>query len=101
LQGGLFHREFPFTPVSEIWVGADIIALNTFAISRDNICQGNRFNCETASIAGNKIRAGEGWLLNQELHNKLIPLTLAFWEDLVAVGQRDVVRRDKSPDGSP
>jgi hypothetical protein len=39
-------------------------------------------------------------LLDQELHNKLIPLALAFWEDLVAVGQRDVMRRDKRPDGS-
>ena len=82
-------------------MGADIITLNTLAVARDDICQGNRFNCETASIARNKIRAGEGWLLDQELHNKCIPLTLAFWEDLVAVGQRDVVRRDERPNGSP
>jgi hypothetical protein len=82
-------------------VGTDIITLNTFAVSRDNICQGNRFHCEMALIAGNKIGAGEGRLLDQELHNKLIPLALAFWEDLVPVGQRDAVRRDKRPDCSP
>jgi hypothetical protein len=77
--------------VGIIQVTADIITLDTFcSISRDNICQSNCFNCEVALVARNEVITAKSWWLNQELHDKLVTLLLAFWKDLVAKRKREI-----------
>jgi hypothetical protein len=50
-QGRLLHREFPLAPVSQGWIGANVIISDLLPISSDDVHQGYGFEGESATVA--------------------------------------------------
>jgi hypothetical protein len=71
------------------------------AIAGHYISHGDRFKGESAAVAGEEFRSGEGPQLYEAFHDEVVAQALAFWQDLVCVGEGDVMLGNKLPDGGP
>jgi hypothetical protein len=71
------------------------------AIAGHNISHGDRFYGELAAVAGEEFCPGEDPQLDEAFHDEVVTQVLALWQDLVCVGEGDVMLGNKLPDGSP